>query len=107
MGSIQRWFADIEEEELVLLATMMDPHFKDKFFSGAVNQQNAKILLDQCVKIRENDPCYSTAEPQSKRPENDKTTSKLWSCLSEMLFEASTISSEDQDTDSISCEVER
>ena len=56
------------------MATMMDPGFKDKFFSGAVNQQNAKkMLLDKYVKIRENDPYYSTAEPPSKRPANDKT----------------------------------
>ena len=31
-----------------------------------------------------NDPCYSTAEPPSKRPANDKTTIKLWGCLSEI-----------------------
>ena len=108
LQSIEKRFADVEEEELLVLATMMDPRFKDKFFSGAVNRQNAKkMLLDKCVKIRENDSCYSTAEPPSKRPASDTTTSKLWGCLSEILSEASTISSEDQDIDSISCEVER
>ena len=61
------------------MATIMDPRFKDKFFSGAVNQQSAKkLLLDKYMKIRENDPYYRTAEPSSKRPTNDKTTSKLW-----------------------------
>ena len=54
-----------------------------------------------------NDPCYSTAQPPSKRPANDKSTSYLWGCLSETLSEASTLSNEGHDTDSISCEVEK
>ena len=59
---MERRFADVEQEELLVLATMMDPCFKDKFFRGVVNWQNAKMLLDKCVKVRENDPCYGTAE---------------------------------------------
>ena len=54
LQSIEIRFADVEQEELLVLVTMMDPGFKDKFFSDAVNQQNAKkILLDKCVKMRE------------------------------------------------------
>ena len=75
------------------MATIMDPRFKDKFLSSAANRQNAKkMLLDECMRVRENEPCYSIAEPcysiaepLSKRPANDGTTSKLWGCLSEIL----------------------
>ena len=64
LQSTERWFADVKKEELFLLATIMDPHFKNNFFSGAVNQQSAKkMLLDKYMKIRKNDPYYSTAEP--------------------------------------------
>ena len=63
--------------------------------------------INKCMKIWENDPCYGTSEPPSKRPANDKTASKLWGCLSEILSDASALSSEDQDTDSTLCEVER
>lgn len=67
--SIERWFA---------MVIMMDLCFQDKFFNGVVNWQNAKMLLDACVKIRENDSCYSTATPPSKKPANAETTNELW-----------------------------
>ena len=59
------------------------------------------------MRVRENKPCYSTAEPLSKRPANDGATSKLWGCLSEILSESTAVSSEDQEMNGISCEVER
>ena len=59
------------------------------------------------MRVRENEPCYSTAERLSKRPANDGTTSKLWGCFSEILSEPTTVSSKDHEMNSISCEVER
>ena len=105
LQSIERRFADVEEKEVLVLATIIDPCFKDKFFSGAVNRQNAKkMLLDKGKKIRESNSCYIMAEPPSKRPANEEATSKLWGCLSEILSE---MSGEDRDINSVSCEVER
>ena len=78
LQSIERRFADVEEKEVLVLATIIDPRVKDKFFSGAVNRQNAKkMLLDECKKIRESNSCYIMAEPPSKRPANEEATSKL------------------------------
>ena len=58
LQSIERRFADVEEKEVLVLATIIDPRFKDIFFSGAVNRQNAKKMLpDECKKIRENNSC--------------------------------------------------
>ena len=108
LRSIDRRFADVEEKEVLVLATIMDPRFKDKFFSSVVSRQNTKkMLLDECARVRENDPCYSLAEPPSKRPANDETTSKLWGCLTEILSESTAMSGEDQDMNSNLCEVER
>ena len=59
------------------------------------------------MRVRENEPCYGTAEPLSKRPANDGATTKLWGCLSEILFEPTAVSSKNQEMNSISCEVER
>ena len=39
LQSIERRFADVEEKEVLVLATIIDLRFKDKFFSGAVNRQ--------------------------------------------------------------------
>ena len=51
------------------MAIIMDPHFKDKFFGSAANHQNAKkMLLDECMRVRKNEPCYSTAEPLNFYP---------------------------------------
>jgi len=92
---------------VLVLATILDPRFKDKFFSGTINHANAKkMLLDECERVRETNPCYAMAEPPSKRPANDKTTSKLWGCLLE-ISESTALSGEDQEVNSILCEVER
>ena len=108
LQSIERRFADVEEKEVLVLATIIDPRFKDKFFSGAVNCQNAKkMLLDECKTIRESNSCYIMAEPPSKRPANEEATSKLWGCLSELLSESAEMSGEDHDINSVSCELER
>jgi len=44
------------------------------------------------------------AESPFKTPTNDKITSKLWGCLSEI---STALSGEDQKVNSISCEVKR
>ena len=96
----------VEEKEVLVLATIIDPCFK--FFSGAVNRQNAKkMLLGEFKKIRESNSCYIMAEPPSKRPANEEATSKLWGCLSEILSESAEMSDEGHDINSVSCEVER
>jgi len=53
LQSINRRFEDIEWEEVFVLATILDPHFKENFFSGTVNCANAKkMLLDKCERVR-------------------------------------------------------
>ena len=41
----------METNELLVLATILGPCFKDKFFSGLTNQMNAKAML--IAKIEE------------------------------------------------------
>ena len=40
--SLQRQFADAEENEKLLVAAILDPRFKEKFFSGTVVTERAK-----------------------------------------------------------------
>ena len=42
MTSLQRRFADAEENKKLLVATILDPRFKEKFFSGTVVIERAK-----------------------------------------------------------------
>ena len=43
--SLERRFAKIEELDFLVLATLLDPRFKDKSFSTACFRQNAVSLL--------------------------------------------------------------
>ena len=47
LASLKRRFSDTEKSKCLVIATLLDPRFKDKFFSGPVNwvkQQKAGLL---------------------------------------------------------------
>ena len=46
LTSLERRFDDIEESELLLIATCLDPRFKDKFFSSEVKGLARKCVID-------------------------------------------------------------
>ena len=90
---LERRFDDIEDSKLLLIATCLDPRFKDKFFSS-----EAKWLARKCVidKIVETD---DEVEPQTKRPRTESSndssadaasTSKVWECFTEILRDCGT-----------------
>ena len=45
LHSLEQRFCDIEESQHLLLASLLDPCFKDRFFSGPEQRQKAKTLL--------------------------------------------------------------
>ena len=45
LTSLNRWYAAVEANTPLVLATLLDPRFKDKFFSGV----NAGELLEKKV----------------------------------------------------------
>ena len=47
--SLQRRFADAEENEKLLVATILDPRFKGKFFSGPVVTDRAKSQVQEKI----------------------------------------------------------
>ena len=49
LDSLNRRYGDAERNEILVLATLLDPRFKDKFFSGVHKKSNAKELLDEKV----------------------------------------------------------
>ena len=46
LSSLNRRFEGIESNESLVLATLLDPCFKDKFFSSAAEHTHAKTLLE-------------------------------------------------------------
>ena len=49
LTSLYRRYRDVESNVLLVLATLLDPRFKHKFFSEADRWANAKQLLNQKV----------------------------------------------------------
>jgi len=99
LKSLGRRFAAIKEKKVLVMATIIDPHFKDKFFSSPAKHRNAKVmLLSEYEEVRqqsEQDPCHSIESPSEKHAtEEAKTKSKLWDCLSQILSETDLIASE-------------
>ena len=87
LTSLEIRFDDIEESELLLIATCLDPRFKNKFFSSEAKGLARKCVIDNIVDID------VEVEPQSKRrrteSSNDSSvdaasTSKVWECFTEI-----------------------
>ena len=105
LASLQRRFAEIEETDFLILATLLDPRFKDKSFSDVTFRQNAIHLL-KLQYTSELEDCQ-LKEPPSKRiatlTGGDSTeSSSVWGCLTEILTESSSNAAEERE-----CEVDQ
>jgi len=101
LRSLEQRFCDIEENQHLLLASLLDPHFTDRFFSGPEQCQKAKILLLEELE-EDNQKVYkgeiiekkdsgeeeeledSLTEPASKHVE----TTELWKSFQEIIEES-------------------
>ena len=81
LTSLNRRYSDVESNPNLVLATLLDPRFKDKFFSGAVERLNARELLEE--KVTEITGKQDTREPSPKQPKT-----QVLKCFSEILEEA-------------------
>ena len=47
-------FNDIEEKDFLVIATLLDPRYKDKFFSSGLSRQYGKtLLMDEYLHTKE------------------------------------------------------
>ena len=88
LSSLKRRYADVEEREELIIATTMDPRYKDKFFSKPTTKVFVKkLVVDRCTEISES----NDDGPLNKRQHLDDTdntaanTSKVWECMAEIL----------------------
>ena len=93
--SLKSRFAGIEENQLLAIATVLDPRFKDKFFGSSIIRATVQEMLEEeLLKIEEvagtpgrnnhdtaTSPSEETKEPPSKRQKKDT----LLSMFSEIL----------------------
>ena len=85
LKSLKTRFANVEENEHLVMATLLDPRFKDKFFSGPEERAAARQLLEKKKSELGGDLSAATRDPcpSPKRPCTD-----LWQSFSEILEEA-------------------
>lgn len=70
LSSLNRRYSDIESNESLVLATMLDPTFKDTLFSGIVERADAKALLEgKVLEILTSDSTVSTSTDAIEPPE--------------------------------------
>ena len=67
---------NIKSDEALVLATLLDPCFKDKFFSSIVERENAKELLIMKMEIISDTNSQKNMEPPEKRPRT--AVMKFW-----------------------------
>ena len=69
LSSLNRRFRDIENNETLVLATLLDPCFKDKFFSGIIAREQAKLLL--IAKVDEITAITEPGQPEIEEPQRN------------------------------------
>jgi len=95
LSSLKRRFADVEENEVLIIATVVDPRYKDKIFAKLATKELAKqSIVDMCNKIIE----ATDTEPLSKKQHIDdnsgSATSKVWECMAEIFKDSGECSSD-------------
>ncbi|XP_003389647.1 PREDICTED: zinc finger BED domain-containing protein 4-like [Amphimedon queenslandica] len=85
LDSLNRRFCDIESNETLVVATLLDPCFKDKFFTSITEKEAAKELLITKITNNSHDQdIEESIEPPNKLP---RTT--VMQCFDEILEESS------------------
>ena len=83
---LKRRFSDIEKNECLVIATLLDPRFKDKLFSGPSERAAARQMLEnKKEELGEAGGRLAAQEPSPKRP-----CTNLRESFSEILEEAGT-----------------
>ena len=67
--SLKTRFAGVEENKLLSIATIVNPHFKDKFFSGNIIKTTVSEMLEEEIqKTIDNDRIQSQQTAVQKSP---------------------------------------
>lgn len=84
LQSLEERFGDVEDSPLLLVATILDPRYKDRMFSSADICQKAK---DEVLKLFvESEPVVVRQEPEESetQPDAEKVTT-IWEKMAERM----------------------
>ena len=85
LASLKRRFSDTEKSKCLVIATLIDPRFKDKFFSGPSERAAARQMLEKKEELGEAGQSWAAQQHSPKQP-----CTNLWESFSEILEEAGT-----------------
>ena len=96
LASLNRRYAGIEKSELLVIATILDPRFKDKFFTSSTDRVNAMDLIKSKISESDNPALVSSSElsPASVGSSPKRVRSEVWNCFTEILEQSSALVSE-------------
>ncbi|XP_058625330.1 zinc finger BED domain-containing protein 4-like [Onychostoma macrolepis] len=95
LDALQRRFSNMEQNPLYCIASLLDPRYKDRFFSNSdtARQANEMLILElQKISVGETATPETHAAPADKRSHSDRPGSSLDSVFEEIADECASAS---------------
>ena len=87
LASLTHRFKDVELNIPLVIACLLDPCFKDRYFSSVSQQAGArKMLIEKMEEEKARSDTETIHEPPSKRA--NRETTELWQSFNEILEES-------------------
>ncbi|XP_026087221.1 zinc finger BED domain-containing protein 4-like [Carassius auratus] len=92
-AAVRRRFSDVEEQPLYSIATLLDPRYKNLFFSNTNTAANAKeMLMRELLRSSREEENHDLHEPPARKPRRDQESSSLDSIFDEIADEQAPVS---------------
>ena len=82
LASLNRHYGNIETNTLLTVATLLDPRFKDKFFSKSDTKPKILEVINSKLLEINTDEDGVTPVPSPKRP---RQSEGIWNCFNEII----------------------
>ncbi|XP_026087257.1 zinc finger BED domain-containing protein 4-like [Carassius auratus] len=92
-AAVRRRFSDVEEQPLYSIATLLDPRYKNLFFSNTNTAANAKeMLMRELLRSSREEENHDLHEPPARKSRRDQASSRLDSIFDEIADEQAPVS---------------
>ena len=87
--SLQKRFKNIENNEHAVIATFVDPRFKNKFFTGSSERVNANLLVQEKLKkVQSEDFVNGATSSEASEPPSKRPRTEIWEAFTEIIVES-------------------
>ncbi|KAK7888961.1 hypothetical protein WMY93_024521 [Mugilogobius chulae] len=88
LEAVNQRFSEVEKEPLYYIATMIDPRYKDRYFTSPDSQKRARDSLIEALEEIERNRMPQDEEPATKAPRKSQSGSSLGNIFDEILEES-------------------